>query len=231
MSDYREMRKKNIKKYIHYFLLLVGMLILIILLFCLPDIIWTIRNLIAGIPILKRFLLSQNVNFTYNQYIPMMLTILNCIVTASVAFGAYQLSQVLGKIQLEDHDSKCMLWALKVSSYIKKNMDAIHKYINGVGNLSALQHIDAEEYMITIINLQSCKIIEQVDRKILIDLIKEFQNLQEKTQQGDLNAASKIVEEIKTQHIQLEPIFSLTKPLKSIIEKLDTASKEEDNND
>lgn len=110
-------------------------------------------------------------------------------------------------------------------------MDAIHKHVNGVGNLSALQRIDAEEYMIIIINLQSCKIIEQPERKILIDLIKEFQNLQEKTQQGDLNAANKIVDEIKNQHIQFEPIFSLTKPLKSIIEKLDTASKEEDTND
>ena len=178
MSDYREMRKKIFKRCIHYFLLIVGILILIILLFCLPDIIWKIRSLISNIPILNRFLLLQSSSFTYNQYIPMMLTILNCIVTASVAFGAYQLSQVLGKIQLEDHDSKCMLWALKVSSYIKKNMDAIHKHVNGVGNLSALQRIDAEEYMIIIINLQSCKIIEQPERKILIDLIKEFQNLQ-----------------------------------------------------
>ena len=227
----RAKKKPSKKDIVKRILIAVGIFISVVLLFCLPDIIWAVRGLIAMVPILNKILILSGGSFSYDQYIPMMLTIFNCIITASLAFGAYNLSKILGKIQLEDHDGKCMLWALKISAYLKKNMNVIYKQSSGTGNLSELLSIDAEEYMIIIISLQSSNVISQEEREMLIDCVKNFQQIQEKLQLGDTKAVDEIVSGIISRHIQLDPIFSLKKPLIQIIDKLDAASKEENSYD
>lgn len=66
---------------------------------------------------------------------------------------------------------------------------------------------------------------------MLISCVKEFHEIQAKMKLDDTNAIEKIVNRIISDHIQLEPIFSLKRPLKRTISKLDAVSKEEESND
>ena len=124
MNNEKEMQNRKAKKYKTGKIVLVSIVVLlsIPLTISLPDLILILRNFFSKILPISYLPMTNTDIITVDNYIIMILTICNCIVTGVLTYVTFLLSKVLGNIQINDHLAKKILWATEVERSLSSNL-------------------------------------------------------------------------------------------------------------
>lgn len=133
------MKRKNIKEILERVLsCIVITVILIIILLLMPDLLWFFRTKLSEITILKFIL----VDIDKSEYLPMMLTIISCCISAGLSYTAYCLSKEIGQLSKNSNDVTLRFAAYSIKQYIQYTSKIIRKAKKKIVDLSDLEDKD-----------------------------------------------------------------------------------------
>lgn len=195
--------------------IIVGIPAGIALIICLPDLILLLRNCLSIFLPIPRLPISPNDTLTVDNYIIIILTILNCFITILLALIAYRLSKKVGEIQFDTQSTQRMLWATRVVTSISRNFEAIQK-----ANLlkTVPKDLDvADIYDQDIIDLSATSLISKVERELLEECIRNFREISKSSEED----AKKKMETTIEKYFEVGLGLNLKKPLKDLLSKLE----------
>lgn len=192
--------------------IILSVLTVIILIICLPDLILILRNCLSKIFPIPAFPMFDSDTFTMDNYVYVIFTIFNCLVTVVLTLIAYYLSKKIGSIQLETQIAHKMLWAYRIEISIKQNFYSIHsaKILKTVPKALDIEYIYDQD----VINLFSTNCINKEEREILEECLYSFRSISK----GSENT-KKIMDDLYLKYF--EPNSGIKDPLKGLLEKLE----------
>lgn len=201
-------------------------LLIISLLFFLPDLIWLIRTKLESLFSCITIIDIEGKTVSPETYLEIILGIIECFLTAFLAIMAYKLSKDIGKIQIGEQSAKHMLWATKVVNFVESNLKIVHNAKKSVPQLlKDLDDDDKELYAQYIINLKSSNLIDENSRKTLEEFIIKIKNLKELHTNGDTQTDSSL-NAIANYYLDLGyPETTYKKNINDLIEKLKIISE------
>lgn len=192
----------------------------ILVVFALPDIIITIRNVLFSF--VSKFVKIENtIPIQNDTYIQIILSIIDCGFTTLLAFAAYRLSRQLGKTEMNTHSAQHMINASRLSRMLKSNFCTIGQSFQVFCLLGNLETDSSGLYSQYIFTLYSDGLIEEGDKELLDECIALFDNLKKQHKVNEDLARNMLKATLYKYINVLEPNLQLSGPVQALIDKLD----------
>lgn len=209
-----ENREYRISPGVVVFLMIIIAFLICTFIICLPDLILILRNFIAKFLPISSLPIMQSDTLTIGDYIIVIISICDCVITVALTVVAYHLSKAVGNIQIEAQRAQNILSAARVADFIDDNLEAIYKS----KQLNTIPHnLDVKPiYSTDVVNLCTSHCIDKAERKMLENCLKCFQKINE----SHNDIAKIIMDDIIKEHIDMTGVGKRKQTMRKLLEKL-----------